>query len=222
MWEKLLDQSSNDFSAGRSPLLRPGLFLLVPLVRFYFRLTVSGTEHLSADNMPMLFALNHQSYLDPALFSCALPSKTRRNIWFIAKDKYFNSPFRRWFARICQVMLISPKMRLRQAVPAMAGILKQGRHLAIFPEGTRTRSGIPGEFKKTFAIIAAATGCPVIPVVIQGAFESAETGKKFPRRVPVTITILPPIATNGLDPATIASKVETAIHETVKGGDKVK
>ena len=97
-----------------------------------------------------------------------------------------------------------------------AGILKQGRHLAIFPEGTRTRSGIPGEFKKTFAIIAAATGYPVIPVVIQGAFESAERGKKFPRRVPVTITILPPIATNGLDPAEVAEKTESAIRQAVE------
>ncbi len=193
-----------------------GLIPLVPLVRFYFHLTVTGTEHLPTDNKPVLFALNHQSYLDPALFSCALPSRTRLNIWFIAKDKYFNSRFRRWFARSAQVMLISPGTRLREVVPAMAGILKQGRHLAIFPEGTRTRSGIPGEFKKTFAIIASATGYPVIPVVIQGAFESAETGKKFPRRVPVSITILPPIATKGLKAAGIAEKTEAAIRQTVK------
>ncbi|NOY24146.1 MAG: 1-acyl-sn-glycerol-3-phosphate acyltransferase [Acidobacteria bacterium] len=215
MWDKLLDQSTSNFSAGRSLLLRAGLVLLVPLVRFYFHLTVTGTAHLPTDNKPVLFALNHQSYLDPALFSCALPSRIRRNIWFIAKDKYFNSRFRRWFARSAQVMLISRNMRLRQAIPTMAGILKQGRHLAIFPEGTRTRNGQPGEFKKTFAIIAAATGCPVIPVVILGAFESAETGKKFPRRVPVTITILPPVSTKGLDPAAIAAKVENAICQTV-------
>ncbi|RLE18630.1 MAG: hypothetical protein DRJ14_03170 [Acidobacteria bacterium] len=222
MWEKLLDQSSNGFTAGRSLLLRAGLIFLVPLVRFYFHLRVTGKWHLPADKTPVLFAMNHQSYLDPALVSSAFPSRIRRNIWFIAKDKYFNSRFRRWFAKVCQVMLISQNMRLRQAIPTMAGILKQGRHLAIFPEGTRTRTGTPGEFKKTFAIIAAATGCPVIPVVIQGAFESAKAGKKIPRRVPVTITILPPIPTQGLDPATIAAKVENTIRQTVENGDKVK
>jgi len=216
MWEKLLDQSTNEFSAGHSFLLPVGLVPLVPLVRFYFHLNVTGIEHLPADNKPVLFALNHQSYLDPALLSCALPSKTRRNIWFIAKDKYFNSRFRRWFAKTAQVMLTSPNMRLREAIPAMAGILKQGRHLAIFPEGTRTRTGKVGEFKKTFAIIAVATECPVIPVVIQGAFESAETGKKMPRRVPVTIHILPPISTKGLKPAVVAEKTENAIREKMK------
>ncbi len=216
MWEKLLDQPENNFHAGHSLLLKTVLIPLSPLVRFTFHMTVNGIEHLPAENTPVLFAINHQSYLDPILLSCALPLKISRNIWFIAKDKHFNSRFRRWFAKTAQVMLIHPNMRLRQAVPTMAGILKQGRHLAIFPEGTRTRDGNPGEFKKTFAIIAAATEAPVIPVAIQGAFEAAKPGKKLPRRTPVSVTILPPVSTKGIDPGTIAKETANAIYPLVK------
>ena len=212
MWEKLLNESRSKFPAGKSKILRAVLIPLVPLVRFYFRLTLTGREYLPTGDSPVLFALNHQSYLDPVLFSCSLPSRIRRNIWYVAKDKHFNSRFRRWFAESSQVMLISQNIRLREAIPAMAGILKQGRHFAIFPEGTRTPDGEVGEFKKTFAIIAAATGCAVIPVVIRGAFEAAETGRKMPRRVPVTIRVLPPIDSSGLNAAEIAARTETAIR----------
>ncbi|NOZ12205.1 MAG: 1-acyl-sn-glycerol-3-phosphate acyltransferase [Acidobacteria bacterium] len=216
MWKELINQSAVEFPAGRSLLLAPGRGMLVLPVKYYFRLQLSGRENLpAADKQPVLFALNHQSYLDPILFSAAIPSKIAKNTWFIAKDKYFNSPFRRWFAKSAQVMLIHPRMRLREAVPAMAGILKQGRNLAIFPEGTRTPTGRPGEFKKTFAIIAAATGCPVVPVAIRGAFEAAAPGKKFPRRARISIIMLPPVITEGLGPAAIAAQTRTAICEAM-------
>ncbi len=216
MWKELINQNTENFPAGHSLLLPPGRGMLVLPVKYYFHLRLSGKENFPADNQPVLFALNHQSYLDPVLFSVALPSIIAKNTWFIAKEKHFNSPFRRWFAKSAQVMLIRPNMRLREAVPAMAGILKQGRNLAIFPEGTRTHTGIPGEFKKTFAIIASTTGCPVLPVAIRGAFEAAERGEKIPRRTRVFITLLSPIATRGIDPAVITSQTRSAICEVMK------
>lgn len=210
-WEKLLDDTAQQQPVPRSPLVFLIGYIVAPLTRWYFRIRVRGKENLPPKGQPVLFAMNHQSYLDPLVFSSSLPLYASRSTWYIAKDKHFDTPFRRWFARTAQVMLISENIRLRQAIPSMASILKQNRNLAIFPEGTRSRSGKPGEFKKTFAILSTGTGFPVVPVAIDGTFKAAAVGKKFPRRVPVRITILPPVYPDQLDTGTLAREVEDAV-----------
>ncbi|MBN2600999.1 MAG: 1-acyl-sn-glycerol-3-phosphate acyltransferase, partial [Candidatus Marinimicrobia bacterium] len=49
------------------------------------------------------------------------------------------------------------------------------------PEGSRTKTGQLGEFKKTFAILATELKVPVVPVSIKGAYEALPPGARFPR-----------------------------------------
>jgi long-chain acyl-CoA synthetase len=63
----------------------------------------------------------------------------------------------------------------------MAEVLRKGKNLIIFPEGTRSTDGQLGEFKKTFAILARELNVPVIPVAIVGAHHVFPVGAKFPK-----------------------------------------
>lgn len=219
-WNQLIEQETGDGKPFKGnhffiTLLRS---LLKPLTRFYFPLKATGIDNIPTDG-PAILAANHQSYLDPVLISCALNHRRALNTCFLAKDKHFDTRFRRWFARSSQVMLINPRTRLRQIVPQLGAVLKSGQHLAIFPEGTRTPDGLVRDFKKTFALLASATGTPVVPVAIQGAWEAAPSGKKRPGRIPVTIRFLPPIPAEGKEPGELAREVEAAVRDTLENRD---
>ena len=49
--------------------------------------------------------------------------------------------------------------------------MDHGWNLLIYPEGTRSRTGIPGEFKPGIGLLAKKTGVPVVPVRVTGSNE---------------------------------------------------
>ena len=51
----------------------------------------------------------------------------------------------------------------------------------IYPEGTRSRTGIPGEFKPGIGLLAKKTGVPVVPVRVTGSNEILPPGSTVPR-----------------------------------------
>jgi 1-acyl-sn-glycerol-3-phosphate acyltransferase len=76
-------------------------------------------------------------------------------------------------------------------------MVKSGRSLVIFPEGTRSKDGKLGEFKGGAMKIAMETGAKVVPVLIEGSRERLEeTGNIVPGTV--YVTFLDPIETKGL------------------------
>lgn len=216
-WTELLNnEGDNGTSApkGKIWMTRLLLFLLRPLLRWYFPLHVTGRE-LIPDDRNVLFAANHQSYLDPVFISCAMGSGPARNTCYLAKDKHFQSRFKRWFAASTRVMLIAPRVRLREMMARLGQILQSGSHLIIFPEGTRTPDGQIQEFKKTFALLAETTGTPIMPVLIQGAFEAFPTGQKKPLRKPVHVQFLPLIETEAVDARTLTAQVEETLRNAM-------
>jgi 1-acyl-sn-glycerol-3-phosphate acyltransferase len=124
---------------------------------------------------PFVLISNHQSYLDPML--CGIPLKRRVN--FLARETLFHH----WlFGRmITSVGTIPVKLgegdisAIRKAID----ILKQGRGICLFPEGTRSRDGKITPFKPGFGLLCRRGGAAVVPVVIDGAFECWPRHKKL-------------------------------------------
>lgn len=85
------------------------------------------------------------------------------------------------------------RANLKKGIMEMAAVLKRGQNLVIFPEGTRTKTGYVGDFKKTFAILATELNVPIIPVRISGAYEAWPRSKKLPRPKHVKVEYLTPI-----------------------------
>jgi long-chain acyl-CoA synthetase len=94
----------------------------------------------------------------------------------------------------------------------MAAVLRRGQGIVVFPEGTRTRDGSLGTFKKTFAILSREMDVPVVPVAIRGAFEALPRGSRLPRfRAPIRIDFLPPVLPGALSYEELTDQVRARI-----------
>jgi long-chain acyl-CoA synthetase len=69
----------------------------------------------------------------------------------------------------------------------------EGRHLIVFPEGTRSRNGVIGAFKPGIGLLATRLGLPIVPAYIQGTREAMPKGRFFPAHRRVTVRIGTPI-----------------------------
>ena len=68
----------------------------------------------------------------------------------------------------------------------------------LFPEGTRTRDGELGEFKDGAFRLAIETGCPILPMVVNGTREAIQPGDWRWNVTNAEVRVLQPIETNGL------------------------
>jgi len=110
---------------------------------------------------------NHQSYLDPLLVA----TPVTRLCCFAARESLFKSPWFGWLLGSFNVIGIRRGEANLDAIKIFTEKLKSGFGMLLFPEGTRTLDGKIAEFKPGFGIIARRANVPVIPVIIDGAFE---------------------------------------------------
>lgn len=157
-----------------------------------FHPVVHGLDNVPAEG-PVIFAPNHQSFLDGPLVVTSLSREALRKTYFYAKKEHIKNPVSRFVARNHNVVVMDMST-LKESISQLSEILRQGGNLVIFPEGTRTHDGSVGPFKKTFAILAKELNVPIVPVRIAGAFEAWPRTKKLPKCRPVSVEYLPQIA----------------------------
>ncbi|PIS30371.1 MAG: long-chain fatty acid--CoA ligase [Candidatus Marinimicrobia bacterium CG08_land_8_20_14_0_20_45_22] len=149
------------------------------LFKLYFRFKGEGTENIP--NGPFIIASNHQSFIDGLFVAAFLKRKVFKNTYFYAKEKHVRNRFVRAFANRNNVIILDINRDLKQSLQKLAAVLRDGKNIIIFPEGTRTHTGKLREFKKSFAILSWELNVPVVPVSIKGAFEALPSGSLFPR-----------------------------------------
>ncbi len=142
--------------------------LIGPLLRITCRPQVHGLEHLPTDGAAIL-ASNHLAVVD----SFFLPLMVPRRVTFLAKSEYFTSPgLRGWlkkcfFAGVGQVPIDRSSAQAAEgALQAGVRILREGKLLGIYPEGTRSPDGRLYKGKSGLALLTLQAGVPVIPVVM--------------------------------------------------------
>ena len=155
-------------------------------VRVLWNPTISGTENIPQHG-PVILASNHQAYSDTVF----LPGQVRRSVHFLGKSDIFTgrSPLNRIVAAVMRGLRVMPVDRSggsasKSAIEAGLAVLEQGEVLGIYPEGTRSPDGRLYRGKTGVARFALATGAPVIPVAMLGAFEAQGTRSIFPHRRP--------------------------------------
>lgn len=180
------------------------------LSRLCFGYKTYGHENIPAEG-PFILAPNHQSYLDAPLVIGDMDSQTLRRTYFYAKKDHVRGPIMRLLARNHNVVIMDLST-LKDSIRALGQILSDGKNLVIFPEGTRTRNGQVGEFKKTFAILAKELNVPIVPVRIEGAYEAWPRSRKLPRFRKVSVTYLPAISPADEESyEALASRVRAAV-----------
>lgn len=190
-----------------------------------FRLEATGHENLPAAG-PYLMAPTHGSLLDPFAIGAALDyERLRRTYWAGWTGIVFNTPLRRWFSRVCQVVPIDPDRAVVSSLALGAAVLKRGDDLVWFPEGQRTPDGTLQPFRAGVGLLLAHMPVPVVPVVIEGAYEAWPRHKLLPRFRPIRVRICPAVDPKALpDPGEgqekgIADQARLvhALHSHVQG-----
>ncbi len=163
-------------------------------------LEIRGQENLIDE--PCLFVANHQSLLDiPALIVAI-----NKPVGFIGKKELSKIPvLSKWMGRSKSIFL--DRENVREAIKSMnEGIenIKKGYSMAIFPEGTRSKSDNVLDFKKGSLKLALKPLAPIIPVSINGTYKSLEEHNRV-RKADVIVTINKPIYTKDLSKEEISN-----------------
>jgi len=82
------------------------------------------------------------------------------------------------------------------AIRHAAKVLENGQLLSMFPEGTRSKGGGLRVAKTGSARLAIENKCPIVPMAVVG---TDQFFKRFPRKTPVTIRLLPPVLPHPID-----------------------
>lgn len=130
----------------------------------YFNLEISGVENLPPEGTGFVLCCNHLSYLDPVLMGLRL--KNRRLI-FMAKEELFHKPILSPIIKKLGAFPVSRGRRDTHAVDQAIETVRENQILALFPEGTRSKTGQLLKPKSGVVVIAAKTGAPVVPAAIK-------------------------------------------------------
>lgn len=152
---------------------------IIPTIKLWVR-EVNGLENLPKKGA-FIAAANHTSYMDHLIIASYLISHLNRRVHFLAKKEHFDNIFKKAWHNYAGAIPLDRKkggkMALRWAVKA----LKEGRIIAIHPEGTRSLAGKLQKAKTGVARLALASKAPVIPVGLIGTFEILPKGKYIPK-----------------------------------------
>ena len=153
-------------------------FCLLALARFQ----VVGVEKVPKAG-PLIVVSNHLSRADPPIISAGIP----RRIVFMAKEELFHSPLMALIVKGFGAFPVRKQEADRHALRRAKEVLEKGLALGVFPEGTRSKTGVlqPGMLGAAF--IALRTGAPVLPVGIYGT--EGLKGAGFLRHPAITINI---------------------------------
>ncbi|MBI9067849.1 MAG: AMP-binding protein [Salinivirgaceae bacterium] len=180
--------------------------------KLYFRFNGQGMENIPEG--ACIIAPNHQSYFDGMFVASLIRNNIMRQTYFYAKKKHIKTKLANFLARKNNVIVMDLNNDLKESIQKLAEVLKMGRKIIIFPEGTRTKDGKLGEFKKTFAILSKELNVPVVPVVIDGAYDALPSGKKFPKIFSkINVKFLPPIEPKTYTYDSLSEIVKTKIND---------
>ena len=149
------------------------------------RLKVYG-EIPDPESGPYLYLMNHESLFD----HFAIGRYIKHYVTAIAKYEQFKYPL---WGHVAKYYGIEPidRSNTKKAIKSLKKvereIINNKLSFLIAPEGTRSKDGSLGEFKKGAFHLAKNTGASIVPVIINGAYEAKNI--KDWRLTPGTIDI---------------------------------
>jgi len=161
--------------------------VLAPLADRYFRLSVSGEEHLPPG--PFILASNHSSLLDWLFVARFVPRPVR----FVLSREFFDQPGLTWVYRQLGIIPVREGMTELAAVRQLLTTLRRGEIVGFFPEGRITRDGALLPAEPGVIALAARAGVAIVPAGVRGAFEAFPRDAWMPRPRPVRVRFGDPL-----------------------------
>ena len=173
------------------------------------KVKVEGLENIPTDQ-PVLYASNHRGAFDILAGYTTVPTSTG----FVAKKEVAKIPvISTWMRRMNCLFLDreNPREGLKSILQGIENI-KAGFSMFIMPEGTRNHGEGLLPFKEGSFKMAEKTGCPIIPVAIEGT--DARFENQFPRIKPGNISIK---YGKPIYPAQLSKEEKKKLEEMVRG-----
>jgi 1-acyl-sn-glycerol-3-phosphate acyltransferase len=155
------------------------------------RVKIEGLERLLADHRNVVVMPNHSSNLDGPLLFGFIPIDFKA----VFKRELTRIPFFSYCLRYAGLIDVdrSQPEDAKRAIQRAVTSLRSGTCFIVFPEGTRSRDGQLGEFKKGGFVIAIEARSRIVPVAILGARPLLPRGRFAIRPGTVRVRVLDPI-----------------------------
>lgn len=154
------------------------------------RVVVHGAENVDP-GVRYIYAANHTSLFDIPVILAYVPD----NVRIMYKQELEKIPVFGWGLRISPFIAIN-RERSREAASTLdeaVATMQTGSSVLVFPEGTRSKDGALGSFKRGAFTMAVRSGRGIVPMSIQGAHKIIPAGSKTLRGGIVTVTLHRPI-----------------------------
>ncbi|URZ01399.1 lysophospholipid acyltransferase family protein [Clostridium felsineum] len=174
------------------------------------KVNVKGIENIPKDTC--VFISNHQSNVD----FLAIMGTIDKQIGFIAKKEILKIKVVSGWMRMMHCVFIDRNDIRKSLMAINEGVdnLKKGYSMAIFPEGTRSKSSNMSEFKKGSLKLATKANAIVVPIAIDGGYKLFEEVNGKLRSGVVNMSILEPINIAELDKEQKA-KISEILHNKI-------
>lgn len=156
----------------------------------WVKVEVHGRENIDKDTS-YIFVCNHQGAFD----IWAIYGYLNHNFKWLMKKSLEKIAFVGYACRRSGHVFVDSNslQSIKSTIENARHQLKDGMSLVIFPEGTRTRTGKMGDFKRGAFMLAGEFRLPVVPLSIRGAFDIMPKDSYFPRSGKIVLTIHKPI-----------------------------
>ena len=209
------------------PVLIAGLFsydLAYPIAVLWIRANVYGLRVIcgvswvvegreNIPDTPCIVLCKHQSTWETYFLAMLF-----HPVVYVAKRSLGRIPIFGWALHLLEFILIDRKAgrsAISQMVQQARDRLDKRRWVIIFPEGTRQAIDATPNYRIGGAIVAARTGYPILPV-------ATNSGEFWPRmgfvKRPgtITVSVLPPIPSEGQEPTALIAETEARIEERMR------
>jgi long-chain acyl-CoA synthetase len=196
---------------------------LLPLNRIFAHIHTRGLHNLKDLEPPVIFAANHQSYMDVPSILSALPSRWRYRLATAMRKEFFDEHFHgHSFTNSLNYYLSTLFFNCFPIPQREPGTLATLRYigelsndkwcLLIFPEGIMTETGQMLPFQPGVGMIASKLGIPVVPIRVRGLDRVLHPSWKMARPGRVDIAFGPALRLTGDDYRALARQVEEAVR----------
>ena len=141
-------------------IVRGAIFIWYKIV---YQAEIKGTENVPKKG-PIIFCGNHRSYLDPPLMVVT----AKRDMKFLAKEELYKNKFLAFLGWAFEAIPVKRDEKDVSAIKKSLKDLKEGKCIALFPEGTRNGMEKGEKVKDGVAFFAIRSGAKVVPCGIKG------------------------------------------------------
>ncbi|GAB5412302.1 MAG: hypothetical protein ChlgKO_14160 [Chlamydiales bacterium] len=174
-YKKLIASRRSYLSPHMGLFYRCVIFTIYFFFRFFYRHKIYGLEHYFKGGA--IIAPNHVSFLDPMIVPASWPEEVHS----LARASLFRNPIFSFLIRKLNSHPVKGDAADVAVIKRIGGLLKSGKKVILFPEGTRSMKNELQEIKPGIGLIVVRSQTAIIPAYVAGTYKALGRGKRFPK-----------------------------------------